>query len=747
MLDRMPQDNRWGVLTGINYYGDPEVADLRFAVADARELYHVLTLPPYNFIPSQLVLLESTDPQNNQATRRHILRQLHRMAGQAQDSDWLLFYYSGHGEVLHNEPFLYPSDVETEGLLEDTAIPLARVRKIIEASAASAKVMIFDACHLGARLGTKAAAESARAFAEYAKQTFRDVRGIAMLASSSLEEISIEAGGHGIFTAFLLEALRNQHVTDHNRDAQLSVMEVFDYVATRLRSYGQQPTILLEGSGDIALFPLPQRPSPANPVRRVFPSPVKDPVDFFGRAEELRRVQETLLNTSDILILVRGERCIGKTSFLNRVKTLLDAESGPDARFLHFSIEPSSIQTVEDFARELWDGLMRLARMVMPSDFAQEQPFSFASYTRFGFELAELLNSLRTYRFVVFVDEFEKLRQATDAVTADRIVGLLRYIIEQTGLPIAFVISSLEDLNQIWSSFGSPPTTLDIVLAPLDRGDCDAMLSSFFGSDVQEKEQLLEYIYLVSGGHPYFAKLLAAAIFDDNVGQKTCEPALAAFPDWDKILAQVVKTPEATNIFTSLYKRFSDEERFVLLSLAGQDDHALAGQEVGRWPVSRRVAARRLEQKHYLLPLADGGYRLRLPLLGRWLREWHELALERERLGLAYETLPAVAEEGICIDEANGKVYLNGRPIESELPHLQYRALFYLARNAGRVISRDELYQALHSENEAYIPTDQSLDALIYRLRLALGDREQRYLKTLRKRGYLLTQGAVIGRS
>ena len=101
--------------------------------------------------------------------------------------------------------------------------------------------------------------------------------------------------------------------------------------------------------------------------------------------------------------------------------------------------------------------------------------------------------------------------------------------------------------------------------------------------------------------------------------------------------------------------------------------------------------------------------------------------------------------DGICVDESSGKVYRDGREIDVLLSDLQYQALCYLVRHAGRVVSRQELYEVLHAQNEAYLPTDQSLDALIYRLRLALGDRQQRLLQTLRRRGYKLTKGSIIG--
>ena len=746
MADRKQAHKLQGLLVGVNFYRDPLINDLRFAVADAQELHQLLITPPYGFDSEHIDLLLGIDPNTNNASRRNVLVKLSQVARNASEEEMLLFYFSGHSVLIDGNPYLCASDTEVD-YIDDTAIPLSRVREIIEASNAPVKVLIFDACHLGARLSAKDIYDN-KVFGEKVKNIFRGVRGLAMLASSALEDTSreTEQKKHGIFTYFLLDALMNQNMVDQNSDSHISFTEIFNYVASHLRAYGQQPTIVLEGSGDLPMFHLPLRLSISNPIRRVFPSPVKEPKDFFGRADELRRVQETLLNTSDILVFVHGERCIGKTSFINRVKAMLDEGSGLDVCFLHFSIEPSSIRTVDNFARELWNGLSGVCRVAAPSALVDEKIFSFEGYSQLGFELQDMLRPLSAYRFVVFIDELEKIKKVVDDVTVSQIIGLIRFIIEQTNLPVAFVISSPEDQTRFFpSSFGSPPSNLDVALAPFDRGDCDTMLASFFPSDVTERDKLFGRTYLASGGNPYFAKMLAAEICDAS--RRIPLENLVADSVWQELQEKGARIPEAVNIFTSLYDHFSDEERYVLLSLVAHTDYIISGQEIARWRVSHRVAARQLEQKYYLIPLADGGYKLRLQLLGEWLKGWQSFSLETERLGLTFANTPAISKEGICVDEGSGKIYLDGLAIETQLSDLQYQALLYLARNPDRVVPRQELYEYLHSKDETYLPTDQSLDALIYRLRLALGDKEQRYLRTVRKRGYLLTQAIVISRN
>lgn len=322
MLNKRLVYDLQGILVGVNFYHDPLINRLRFAVNDAQKLHQTFFDSPYSFKSRKVDLLVSADINTNEALRRNILKKLSQVAQNTSEQDLLLFYFSGHGDLVDGEPYLCPSDTEAD-YVNDTAIPLARVREIVEESRASVKVLIFDACHLGARLGSKGFDDS-KAFSEKTKRIFQGVKGLAMLASSAREETSLETTEkeHGIFTYFLLEALKNHYAVDANADTQISVTEVFNYVASNLRGHGQQPTIILEGSGDLPMFYVSPSPSIPNPIRSVFPSPIKNSKKFFGRTDELRKVRDQLLNTSDILVFVHGERCIGKTSFLNRVKAI-----------------------------------------------------------------------------------------------------------------------------------------------------------------------------------------------------------------------------------------------------------------------------------------------------------------------------------------------------------------------------------------------------------------------------------------
>src|SRR5689334_17311626 len=141
-------------------------------------------------------------------------------------------------------------------------------------------------------------------------------------------------------------------------------------------------------------------------------------------------------------------------------------------------------------------------------------------------------------------------------------------------------------------------------------------------------------------------------------------------------------------------------------------------------------------------------YCLRMGLLRDWLYNWSEFESELERLQVP-GYVPAVVEErssglssqivpeGICIDLATQRVYVDGSEIEDSLSDEVYRALIYLAQHTGQVVSRDEFANHIW-QGKYYEGDDQRISQLISRLRKALKDKQKpyKYLETLPKRGF-----------
>jgi DNA-binding response OmpR family regulator len=97
---------------------------------------------------------------------------------------------------------------------------------------------------------------------------------------------------------------------------------------------------------------------------------------------------------------------------------------------------------------------------------------------------------------------------------------------------------------------------------------------------------------------------------------------------------------------------------------------------------------------------------------------------------------PRFRAAGLEIDFAAREVSVGGRRVA--LTHHEFELLAVLARAAGRVLSRDQLLDAL--TGQAHEAFDRTIDVHVSRLRAKLEDnpREPRYIKTVRGVGYVL---------
>lgn len=93
---------------------------------------------------------------------------------------------------------------------------------------------------------------------------------------------------------------------------------------------------------------------------------------------------------------------------------------------------------------------------------------------------------------------------------------------------------------------------------------------------------------------------------------------------------------------------------------------------------------------------------------------------------------------GFDVDPGRGELRVRGAVVA--LRPKSFALLVYLARHPGQLLTKDELIEAVWSDVAV---TDDSLVQCISELRAALGDSDQRLIKTVPRRGYLLDALAV----
>lgn len=91
-------------------------------------------------------------------------------------------------------------------------------------------------------------------------------------------------------------------------------------------------------------------------------------------------------------------------------------------------------------------------------------------------------------------------------------------------------------------------------------------------------------------------------------------------------------------------------------------------------------------------------------------------------------------EKGLVIDDAAFMAFIDGNELELTLK--EFELLSYLAKNSGRVLTRDQLLDAIWGYD--YLGDSRTVDSHIARLRTKLGDFGGTHLKTIYGMGYKL---------
>ncbi|WP_260961212.1 response regulator [Pseudomonas citri] len=96
----------------------------------------------------------------------------------------------------------------------------------------------------------------------------------------------------------------------------------------------------------------------------------------------------------------------------------------------------------------------------------------------------------------------------------------------------------------------------------------------------------------------------------------------------------------------------------------------------------------------------------------------------------------------LLVDDALREAWLQGNGIE--LTSAEFDLLWLLVSNAGRILSREEIFTALRGIG--YDGQDRSIDVRISRIRPKIGDDPEhpRLIKTIRSKGYLFVPEACV---
>jgi len=106
-------------------------------------------------------------------------------------------------------------------------------------------------------------------------------------------------------------------------------------------------------------------------------------------------------------------------------------------------------------------------------------------------------------------------------------------------------------------------------------------------------------------------------------------------------------------------------------------------------------------------------------------------------------SLIAVREPGLRVDMNTRQVFVDGILLDPPLSAKQFDLIWFLFQNRGRVVSKDEIAQAVWSEQDGEV-YDANIDRMISRVRSRIEPEatdEPRFIATIRGYGYRMLVG------
>jgi hypothetical protein len=213
--------DRRALIVGINHY--EQLPSLDGCVADAEAVAELLRCHE-DGSPNFDCWVEVA-PDRASGMRRADLRPALNRLFEPGFKGEALFYYSGHGMVDATGGYLATSDAETN----DVGIPMSQLIDLANSSKACDICIMLDCCHAGALGNASGAADN----------PFANMReGITIIAASGPQQQAMEAGGHGLFTAAVIDSLSGG-AADHM--GWVTPPSIYGYVERRFGGWGQRP--------------------------------------------------------------------------------------------------------------------------------------------------------------------------------------------------------------------------------------------------------------------------------------------------------------------------------------------------------------------------------------------------------------------------------------------------------------------------------------------------------------------------
>lgn len=425
------------------------------------------------------------------------------------------------------------------------------------------------------------------------------------------------------------------------------------------------------------------------PRARVNPyilTPLTEGVGFFGREAVLRFVRNTLSAPFQNVVVLFGQRRIGKTSVLYQLTQPGITPQG--FRAVYFDLQGRAQQPLGQVLYGLAREIARSLGLPAP----QRTDFEEETFFQYGF-LPQVYALLGHERLMVLVDEFDVLggedvpQEAAYNTLFDYLQDLL--LDEQRHLAFVFVVGRrLDELpSRIKASFKSAQCKR---IGVLDREDAEALITRPAAGTLDFHPEAVRALVDLTAGHPYFLQLLCYELYDRALRAGRQE-VLAA--DLSPDLLGVAMELGAGGL-SWFWDEFPPAERFILSAIAhisqtrGSAGLRAIGQTLREHGVKLQgmelaTAPTILAEWEIIQSAGRDAYAFRVPFLQRWI-------LSKHTLDEAKRELEQVSARAVRLYERARRLHRHG---DLDQALAEYRRA--LAANPNHSRARLGLAQAL----------------------------------------------------
>ncbi len=226
-VKKQPERDAVAIIIGIAKYETLPIAE--FANDDARAFYDY-AIRGLGVKPENIKLLVDEG-----AREAEILKTFRTwLPSRVKSSTEVFVFYSGHGLPTPDGSGLYllPLHADRE-VIDDTAIPFAKINDAILMAKPKSVTVILDACYSGQTKAGQTLVASARPLTLKAQNSFFPPNFTVISASQS-DQISSSSPDlqHGIFSYYLMKGMEGD--ADMNKDGKITLGEMRDYLVEQV---------------------------------------------------------------------------------------------------------------------------------------------------------------------------------------------------------------------------------------------------------------------------------------------------------------------------------------------------------------------------------------------------------------------------------------------------------------------------------------------------------------------------------